>query len=136
MSIPNSVLDLIRQEQSIQAGLFIPHDPAYLEKLAQCAELIMHQEGPDVLGYVFFYCNASDREQSYITLLGTSPSARGRGIGYGMVHQVLFISKLRGFRECRLEVSKVNKEAFNFYRRMGFHVVEDRGDKYLMAIVV
>jgi len=136
MSIPNSVLDLIKQEQNRQAGLFIPHGLAYLEKLAQCAELIVHQEGADVLGYVFFYCNASDREQSYITLLGTSPSARGRGIGYGMVHQVLFISKLRGFRECRLEVSKENKQAFNFYRRMGFSVVEDRGGKCLMAIAV
>lgn len=134
MAIPESVLGLIRTEQEAQNGSFIPDDPSYLLKLASCAELLIHQDGSLVLGYVFFYCNAPDKQASYITLIGTSAQARGRGVGYGLLRHVLLISKQRGFSCCQLEVRKINKRALDFYREAGFELTEDRGDKYLMSI--
>lgn len=136
MAIPTCVLKLIECEQILQSGLFVPINAGYLEKLAKHAELITHQDGPEVLGYIFFYCNAPDKRQSYITLLGTSPRARGRGIGYSLVHQVLFISRQRGFNECLLEVRKSNISALEFYKRIGFKIFEDRIDKFLMSMAL
>jgi len=134
MSISLPILDLIEGEQKSQGGLFIPSDSAYLEKLARHAELLVHQDGSDVLGYVFFYCNSPEKKFSYITLIGTSPQARGKGVGYGLLQYVLQTSRQRGFVCCQLEVRKANTRAFDFYQKVGFDIVEDRGDKYLMSI--
>lgn len=134
MPISEVLLGLIQKEQESQGGFFIPDDAKYLEKLASHAELIVHHDSLGVLGYVFFYCNAADKKASYITLVGTSAHARGKGVGYGLVQHVLHTSKQRGFAQCQLEVRKANTIAFDFYLRMGFEVIEDRGDKYLMSI--
>lgn len=134
MSIPESVLDLIQAEQKAQNGLFVPSEPAYLEKLSAHAELLVHQDGASVLGFVFFYCNAHDKKISYVTLIGTSELARGKRVGYGLMQYVLKASRKRGFDCCQLEVRKANTRAFDFYVQLGFTVEEDRGDRYLMSI--
>lgn len=136
MNIPESVLTLIQSEQVVQNGHFVPSDSSYFEKLSCHAELVVHQDTAGVLGYVFFYCNAQDKRKSYITLIGTSNNARGKGVGYALVQYVLNISKCRGFNCCQLEVLKTNLNAFNFYCRIGFIVEEDRGEKYLMSISI
>lgn len=134
MAIPDSILKLIQDEQKRQGGLFVPDDPAYLEKLERHAELITHQGSLGVLGFVFFYCNAADKKSSYVTLIGTSIHARGKGVGYGLLQHVLHLSKHRRFACCQLEVRKNNVHAFEFYKQVGFTIEEDRGDKYLMSI--
>lgn len=134
MTIPESVINLIQEEQVAQNGLFLPDNTIYLEKLSNHAELLIHQDKSGVLGYVFFYCNAADKIASYITLIGTSIEARGKGVGYALLNQVLFISKQRGFSVCQLEVRKNNIQALNFYQKIGFASIEDRGEKYLMSI--
>ncbi|RID99992.1 GNAT family N-acetyltransferase [Simplicispira hankyongi] len=134
MLIPEEIHRLIQDEQKKQRGLFIPEDGAYLEKLSCEAELITHQDPNGILGFVFFYCNAQDKIASYITLIGTSIEARGKGVGYALLNQVLFISKQRGFSVCQLEVRKNNIQALKFYQKIGFASIEDRGEKYLMSI--
>ena len=135
MPIPESVLALIHAEQEAQRGIFVPDDPAYLEKISRHAELIVHQDNTGVLGYIFFYCNSVEKKASYVTLIGTSAQARGKGVGYGLLMHVLNISKNRGFSSCQLEVRKANIRAFDFYQKIGFAVKEDHGEKYLMSIV-
>lgn len=131
-NISQSVLNIIKKEQEAQNNNFIPNFD-YLKKLSEQAELIVHQNGNSVLGFVYFYCNSEKKDFSYITLIGTSSEARGQGIAYGLVNQVFFITQQRGFKECRLEVRKENINAFNLYKKTGFEVIEDRGDKYLMS---
>ena len=134
MTIPESVIALIEEEQKAKNGLFVPDDAKYLEKLADHAELVVHQNKYGILGYVFFYCNAPDKKAAYITLIGTSAQARGKGVGYGLLQHVLHTSKQRGFLTCHLEVRKNNIQALNFYQKIGFASIEDRGEKYLMSI--
>jgi len=135
MSIPDDVLDIIYSEQELQHGQYYP-DQEYLDKVFQRAELIVHRVAEKTLGFVFFYCNSKSKDFSYITLIATSNAARGQGIGYSLVNQVLFLSKLRGFRACRLEVRKANMSALAFYERMGFQIIEERSNKLLMSKTV
>ena len=136
MVIPASVLSLIEEEQKRQGGLFVPDDPSYLQKLERHAELLTHHDSSGILGFVFFYCNAPDKKASYITLIGTSIQARGKGVGYGLMQHVLSLSRHRGFSWCKLEVRKNNERAYAFYQQTGFVVEEDRGEKYLMSIAL
>jgi len=134
MSIPKPVLLLIKEEQLKQNGKFVPEDPSYLEKLDKFAELVTHQKNGITLGYVFFYCNAKDKINSFITLIGIAAKAQGKGFGYALLQHALLVSRLRGFSNCQLEVRKDNLLAFEFYRRAGFKIAEDRIEKYLMTI--
>lgn len=134
MKIPDSVLSLINDEQQRQQGEFIPQDPGYLEKLSQNAELLIHQDPSGILGFVFFYCNAPDKNVSYITLICTSILARGKGIGHDLLKHVLELSRNRGFSHCQLEVKKDNTRALNFYQKAGFVCIEDRNSKFLMSL--
>lgn len=135
MKIPDDVLEIINVEQELQNGKFYP-DQEYLDKISQRAELVIHRADGNTLGFVFFYCNAESKEFSYITLIATSNAARGKGVGYSLVNQVLFLSKQRGYRACRLEVRKSNKSALAFYERIGFQIIEDRNDRFLMSMAV
>lgn len=134
MPLPEDVLKLISVEQERLGSIFAPKNNSYLKKLESCAELLTHQDGSGLLGFVFFYCNDSKKEASYISLIATSSLARGKGIGYSLVSHVLQISKQRGFQCCQLEVDKKNQVAYAFYLRAGFKIVEHRESKYLMSI--
>ncbi|MCE7648611.1 GNAT family N-acetyltransferase [Vibrio fluvialis] len=133
MSIPDDVLEIINAEQELQGGQFYP-DQEYLDKISQRAELVIHKVAGKTLGFVFFYCNSESKDFSYITLIATSDAARGQGVGYSLVNKILFLSKQRGFRACRLEVRKSNNSALDFYKRVGFEIIEDRRDSFLMSI--
>lgn len=130
--IPDAVLALVLEEQKNQHGSFVPNVDSYLGKIAKNAELLTRQDALGLLGYVFFYCNSSDKNFSYITLIGTASRAQGKGIAYDLVNEVFSLSRERGFSSCRLEVRKENFRALDFYRKVGFVVLEDRSDRYLM----
>ena len=132
--IPESVLEIISDEQKRQSNTFIPDDPAYLEKLSRSAELLIHQDESGVLGFCFFYCNDPKKQKSYITLLCTPLRARGKGIGSALIQHVLFISRRREFCFCELEVRKANFSALKLYQQAGFTATEERGEKVLMRI--
>jgi ribosomal-protein-alanine N-acetyltransferase len=134
MKIPQEVLDLMIEEQVREFGAAVPLDETYLAKLEKNAELIIHHFPHKCAGFVFFYCNDSAKESSYITLVATAQDARRKGIGFSLVSHVLNISRRRGFKCCRLEVGKENAGAMKLYESIGFVTVEDHGAKYLMKI--
>lgn len=134
MPIPDRVMRAILDEQKGQDESSVLESSEYFKKLSEYAELVTHQQRDELLGYVFFYCNDPSKRVSYITLIGTSTEARGSGVGFALLQYVLSITKVRGFSCCRLEVRKDNTRACAFYKRAGFVVVEDRGDKFLMSL--
>lgn len=136
MALNSEVLTLIEEEQSRSGGLFIPNRLSYLKKLEENAELITHLYRGKCLGFVFFYCNDPLQYYSYISLLAVSPESRKKGIASSLIKSVLFHSCNRGFKVCRLEVSKENLKAITLYRSLKFDVIEDRVEKYLMEALV
>lgn len=133
--INNSLIELINAEQLRQNGRYIPNTD-YLKKIMSQAELVTHCENNKVVGFIFYYCNDYKEKASYITLIGTDPSVRGKGVAQALLNYVLNITKIRGFSNCLLEVRKENHTAFKFYQKNGFFVTEERSDKFLMKLVV
>lgn len=132
MNLPKEIIDLIDGEQIRQNGNFVPDGDKYLDKITEKAELLMHNSASNCLGFVFFYCNDPDKILSYITLIMVAESSRKMGIGAALVQYVLNQTAQRGFKICRLEVRKENAAAVNFYKKMGFHQIENRTHSFLM----
>lgn len=56
---------------------------------------------------------------------------RGKGIGMAMMKQMLRILKKRGYAQVSLSVQKENF-AVRMYQKLGFKILEDKEDEYLM----
>jgi len=136
--LPDSITSLILEEQARQEFRFIEDvdvDP-YLAKLGEKSEIVSDFLSGRCRGFVAFYCNDMSTKQAFITLVLVDPRDRGRGIGRSLVGCVLDMAKRRGFTSCRLEVAKRNDVAHAMYLSLGFRVVEDRADKYLLEIAL
>jgi ribosomal protein S18 acetylase RimI-like enzyme len=134
--LSEAIKSLVREEQARQNGCFIQDVDLdkYLAKLDDKAEIIADFIAERCRGFVAFYCNDPDTKTAYITLVLVHPLDRELGIGQALMAYVLSTAKRRGFRCCRLEVSKSNQTANNMYRSQGFRLVEEREKKYLLEV--
>ena len=57
---------------------------------------------------------------------------RGHGIGTALMRQMLFTLSERGYQKTSLAVQQANY-AYKMYKKVGFDVVEERGDEYIMV---
>ncbi len=131
--LPESVKQLIREEQKRQGGAFVNTDlEAYIEKLDDRAELVVDLLEDRCRAFVAYYCNDLDTRVSFITLVLVNPEDRGLGLGEALTRFVLDTSLKRGFRACRLEVDTSNTGACRLYQKLGFVIIEERQDKFLM----
>jgi ribosomal protein S18 acetylase RimI-like enzyme len=127
---------LILEEQVRQGDKLMPstYVETYLRKLDEKAEIISLCCAGDCKGFVAYYCNDTVTQMAYVSLVLVAPMERRKGIGRTLMTIVLEIAKRRGFESCRLEVGKGNEAAYELYVSMGFEVLMDRGDRYLMEI--
>jgi len=63
------------------------------------------------------------------------PEHRGRGIGAALMEQLFGLLRARGYTQTSLAVQKENP-ACRFYQRMGYEVVRDKGEEWLMVKVL
>ena len=56
---------------------------------------------------------------------------RGYGIGTELMKQMLEVLKENGFKRASLSVQKANY-AVKMYQRVGFQIIEDKGEEYIM----
>lgn len=56
---------------------------------------------------------------------------RGKGIGTALMKEMLTILKERGYKQTSLSVQKANYAA-RMYRKLGFEVVDENAEEYLM----
>ena len=93
------------------------------------------EENGQIVGIVWVrlmkdYGYYNDRTPSLsISLL---PEFRAKGLGQQLMISILDLLKSKGYPSVSLSVSKENP-AVRFYRRLGFVVVEDRRDDFLMV---
>lgn len=104
---------------------------AYSQKLSKNALFTIASIDASIVGCIAYYLNESDKF-IYISHFWVDSSYQNMGIG----------SKILTFTEAKsnqhktlLEVVKSNDRAYSFYSHRGFHIKENRGDKYLMEKV-
>lgn len=59
------------------------------------------------------------------------PDYRGKGVGTGLMREMLVLLKKQGYKQVSLSVQKANY-AVNMYRHAGFEIVEENSEEYIM----
>jgi ribosomal protein S18 acetylase RimI-like enzyme len=96
-----------RDESRDEWAEFVADDVVYLAFL----------DGEPV-GYAGLY--AVEDGAIELSVAGTTPAARGRGVGSGLVERALSDAHADGFRTCRLDYRSTNLLASRFWRSHGF----------------
>lgn len=139
MSIENNsdaqlILSVIRRiHDEYWAGRFAYDPVALAEKLAKFGECLfaVDETTGEKLGGVFGYCNNTQDKIAYISFLGRVKSAP-KGTGLLLHRSFAELARARGMERIRLEVSKGNTHAREFYHRLGYAEIEDNGIKLLL----
>lgn len=136
--ISEDIRQLVEDEQARKSGRFIDNMPLddYLAKLGKHAEFLIHYSEGQIAGLVAFYCTDKASKTAFITLVLTSPSARGKKVASGLIDGVLANTRERGFRQCGLEVRKDNSAAIALYQKKGFRISSETDSSYLMSAMI
>lgn len=135
---PQSIFSVIRRIHDEYWDGHFPFDPVALStKLATFGECLfaVDETTGETLGGVFGYCNNTQDKIAYISFLGRVKSAtKGTGL---LLHQSFAeLASSCGMERIRLEVAKDNSHAREFYHRLGYVQVEDRGGKLLLELPI
>lgn len=114
-------------------GSQLNYDPTtYAAKLANCADAIVLGFGTaDFLGGVWGYCNDLTSRIAYISYIAKTKDAP-QGLGFQMHEAFCWFAIGRGMERVRLEVLKSNLHAQGFYSRLGYVILEERENSYLL----
>jgi [ribosomal protein S18]-alanine N-acetyltransferase len=129
--IPIEIQDLLQAEHhSSGASVGIEE---YIKKLAAKAEIFsLFEKG--CKGFVAFYCNNIESKSAFITTVVVHPNARGKGIAKMLLRCVLATMRERGFIQCSLEVQKTNIPAYKLYKSLGFDLINEKDQSYILAL--
>ncbi len=106
----------------------------YSKKIVQRATIFTLYENQVLIAFVAAYCNDPKMKESFITMLVVSKSNRGKGIGDTLVTALISHLQRLGFEKLKLEVYQNNSKAINFYLKLGFKIIKDLNNSYLMNL--
>jgi len=104
----------------------------YSEKLSKYALFVIAYEAESCVGFLAFYLNDSDHF-IYVPQIVVFHGNRRHGIGHNLF-EVLNNRYSERYPIIKLEVLKDNLRARNFYKREGFEMIQERDDRYLLAL--
>lgn len=107
----------------------------YANKLAKNATFLTCNYNGYINGIIVFYPNQATYIL-YIPLLWVDKDCRGNGIAKAMIKYLIEVYANTGFLYIDLEVLKNNDIAYKLYFSLGFKIIEDRFDKYLMRYLL
>lgn len=116
-------------------GIFMSEQAllGYAQKVKSFAELTELWKEGKLIGLCACYMNNYDSLIAYITHIAISKESRHEGYGQLLIMNVEHCAKEKGFKAMELEVFKTNVIACDFYRKMGYAIKEDRGEKFLLC---
>lgn len=107
---------------------------SYSKKLSSNALFLIVKDLDNCLGFVAYYIN-TEGKFAYISQIITHKTGRHKGIGHLMIES-LKKSLIGSYNSIRLEVYNSNTNALEFYKREGFVLREDRGEKSLLELIL
>jgi ribosomal protein S18 acetylase RimI-like enzyme len=75
----------------------------------------------------FLICSRISTRVAMIPQIAVHPSHQGRGVGTSLIYRSLRELKSLGFQSVSLMVSRENRRAFDWYRRVGFRMRKEFG---------
>lgn len=90
-------------------------------------------EDQDVIAFLSAEVHHEERDYIYLDDFSVTEAYRNKGIGSALIHAAESFAKALRLPAIVLHVEKTNTSAMRFYRRMGYTVCRDDGNRYLLV---
>lgn len=97
----------------------------YASKMFNNATIYTVDYQDSIIGMTGCYTNNFQTLEAYITNTSIHPSYYGTGLATELMKYCIKDVSSKGFKTIKLEVHKENLRAINFYKKMGFEIIED-----------
>ncbi len=106
----------------------------YAKKIFELGNVLYLTNSIKIFGMAAFYANSMDTKTAYLTFIAISEEFSGKGYGALLLKEVEEFSYRLGMEQIKLEVQNSNKNARNFYDKMGFEELES-ASKHTLYLV-
>jgi ribosomal protein S18 acetylase RimI-like enzyme len=100
----------------------------YSKKVLKLAKCLVILENNQINGIVIIYTNDSINKKSYIPILAVKKESQGKGYSKKLMGKAIEKARLEGMKEVIVKTWSENKIAIKIYERLGFSVIEERGN--------
>ena len=116
--------DKFGKKNSPQAKLYLKW---LHQKLSTAPASVIHAWLNDsIVGQIELGEDKDDSSIGYVHLYYLIPEIRGMKLGDQLDQYAMTYCRTHGYQKMRLSVSKSNKRALKFYKRLGWHVIGDK----------
>lgn len=111
----------------------------YIVQNKNAINLVAEKDG-EIIGYIFAVLRS--KREGHVISIAIKPNFRKKGVGLNLIKEIVRILKLNKANKLILEVNVANKNAINFYKKIGFKTTsllekyyDNREDAYKMELV-
>lgn len=97
----------------------------YVEKIKNRAINYIYEENGKDIGLISFYANDLESKTAYISLIFVLNDFKGKGVSIALINKCIETCCLLGMKQIKLEVSKENFRAINFYKYNNFELTNE-----------
>lgn len=96
----------------------------YAEKISRNAVIFSAHDKGRMVALAALYCNTSDRQVAYMTMMAVARAFRNKGLGSGLLDSGIRHAERQGFQTLGLEVHRANVAAVALYKQRGFVTID------------
>ncbi|KRB81845.1 GNAT family N-acetyltransferase [Noviherbaspirillum sp. Root189] len=108
----------------------------YAEKMARNAAVFASYDAGKMVAMTAIYCNDPSCRIAYMTLAAALPEYRRLRLVSGLIQTAIEYLQRRRFKILQLRIDHGNDRAFRLYRSLGFWVVQEEPQGYLMELTI
>lgn len=108
----------------------------YAEKMARNAAVFANYDAGKMVAMVAIYCNDPACRIAYMTLAAALPEYRRLRLVSGLIQTAIEYLQRRQFKILQLRIDHGNDSAFRLYQGLGFWVVQEEPQGYLMELTI
>lgn len=108
----------------------------YAQKLYKNAIVFIITDNKECIGFIAFYANDKNNNQSYIAQLAVKDKSQNKNIGKFLLEICIKFSEENNMKSIKLEVWNQNKIAIEFYKKSGFREYMEASSKSMYMIKI
>ena len=106
----------------------------FAEKIINNSVIFQMCDKGILAGFVALYCNDFVNKTAFIPMIAIHTEYRRKGLALNLVNMAIQYAKDAGFEKISLEVYKSNQSAKKLYNKLGFSVIAENENSYVMSI--
>ena len=131
------LINFLKELNALHSGRLIEQNiNNYVEKVYKLATIHEIKKDGKIIAFIAYYDNDKKRNTAFLSILAIHTKFQNLGYGKLLLNEAVENLKQNNFERFDLEVLKSNIKAIKLYKKNGFQIIGEIGDKYKMRKLI